>query len=63
MGKEKWIQKALPPSSKGKLHRELGVKEGTKIPESKLAKAEHSKNPLERKRAVLAKTLRGLHKK
>lgn len=62
MGKEKWIQKALGPSSKGKLHRELHVKEGEKIPASKLKKAEHSKNPLERKRAALAHTLKKLHK-
>ena len=60
---EKWIQKALPKSSRGKLHKELGVPEGKKIPEKKLAKAEHSKNPLERKRANLAKTLKGMHKK
>ena len=60
---EKWIQKALPKSSRGKLHKELGVPEGKKIPTKKLAKAEHSKNPLERKRANLAKTLKGMHKK
>ena len=61
--KKHWIQKALPPSSKGKLHEELHVPEGKKIPSSKLKAAEHSKNPTERKRAVLAKTLKGLKKK
>jgi hypothetical protein len=58
-----WIQKALPASSKGKLHRELGVPEGEKIPKAKLKKAEHSKNPTERKRAHLAETLGKLRKK
>jgi len=64
MAKEKWIQKALSkPKSTGALHRELKVPEGKKIPEKKLEKAEHSKNPTERKRANLAKTLKGLKKK
>lgn len=58
---EHWIQKA--GIKKGALHKELGVPVGKKIPEKKLKKAEHSKNPLERKRAVLAETLKGLHKK
>lgn len=57
-----WIQKALGPNSKGKLHRELGVPEGKKIPSSKLKKAEHSKNPKLKKRAILANTLEGFHK-
>jgi hypothetical protein len=55
-----WIADAT--KNKGALHRELGVKEGEKIPAKKLAKAEHSKNPLERKRANLAETLKGLHR-
>ena len=48
---------------KGALHKALGVKEGKKIPEKKLEKAEHSKSPLMRKRAALAETLKGLKKK
>jgi hypothetical protein len=60
---EKWIQKALKPSTKGALHKDLGVPAGKKIPEKKLEKAEHSKNPTTRKRAVLAETLKGLKKK
>ncbi len=60
---EMWIQKALPKSSKGKLHRELGVAEGKKIPAKKLAKAAHSKSPMIRKEVALAKTLKSLHKK
>ena len=59
---ENWIQKALPKSSKGKLHRELGVKEGQKIPAKKLAKAEKSKNPTIKKEANLAKTLKSFHR-
>lgn len=58
---EKWIQKAI--KHKGSLHRELGVKEGEKIPAKKLEKATHSKNPTERKRATLAKTLKKINKK
>jgi hypothetical protein len=57
---EKWIQKAI--KHPGKLHRELGVPEGKKIPAKKLSKAEHSKNPTIRKEANLAKTLKGFKK-
>jgi hypothetical protein len=52
---EKWMAEAFG-KNKGKLHRELGVKEGEKIPAKKLAKAEHSKNTTIRKEAVLAHT-------
>lgn len=55
-----WIAGALPKSSKGKLHKKLGIKAGTKIPESKLKKAEKSKNPTLKKEAVLAQTLRNM---
>lgn len=58
---EKWISKAI--KHPGKLHRELGVKEGKKIPAKKLEKAEHSKSPTIRREANLAKTLKGFHKK
>jgi hypothetical protein len=58
--KKKWIQKAI--KHPGALHRELGVKEGEKIPAKKLEKAEHSKNPKLKKRADLAKTLKKMHK-
>lgn len=57
---EKWIQKAI--KKPGALHKALHVKEGEKIPESKLKKAEHSKNPTTRKRANLAETLKKMHK-
>ena len=60
MGK-KWIQGAI--KHPGALHKELHVKEGKKIPEKKLEKAEHSKSPLLRKRAALAETLKKMHHK
>ena len=56
---EKWIQKAI--KHPGALHKALGVPSGQKIPEKKLMKAEHSKNPLTRKRAHLAETLKSFH--
>ena len=55
-----WIKGAI--KHPGALHKALGVKEGEKIPEKKLEKAEHSKNPVTAKRARLAETLKGLHK-
>lgn len=61
MGKEKFIQKAI--KHPGALRKILHVKKGEKIPESKLKKAEHSKNPTTRKRAVLAETLKKMHKR
>jgi hypothetical protein len=56
-----WIQGAT--KNKGALHRKLHVPMGEKISTKKLEKAEHSKNPKERREANLAKTLKGLHKK
>lgn len=48
---------------KGALHRMLGVKQGKKLAPGMLYKAAHSENPLERKRARLAITMRGWKKK
>lgn len=50
-----WIEKAT--KNKGSLHKQLGVSVGEKIPSKKMSKALKSSNPLEHKRAVLAKTL------
>lgn len=61
MAKEKFIQKAI--KHPGALHKSLHMKKREKIPESKLRKAEHSKNPTTRKRAVLAETLKKMHHK
>lgn len=55
-----FIQKAI--KHPGKLHRDLGVPQGEKIPAKKLIKAEHSENPHIRREANLAKTLKRLAK-
>lgn len=55
-----WIASAI--KKPGALRKSLGVKEGEKIPEKMLKKAEHSKNPKTKKRAVLAETLRKMKK-
>lgn len=44
----------IKPSHKGLLHKDLGVGESKKIPAKKLEKAEKSKSPAVRKRAVFA---------
>jgi hypothetical protein len=54
-----WIQGAV--KNKGALHRKLHVPKGEKIPAKKLEKATHSKNPILRKEAILARTLKRLH--
>lgn len=53
-GEAKWMQGAV--KKPGALHRSLDVPMGEKIPEAKLERAEHSRNPLTRKRANLAET-------
>jgi hypothetical protein len=58
---EKWIKEAT--KNKGALHRNLGVKEGEKIPAKKLAKGAKSKSPKIRKEVALAKTLGKMKKK
>ena len=60
-GADHWIAGAI--KHPGSLRKELHVKAGHDIPEKKLEKAEHSKNPKEAKKAHLAETLKGLHKK
>lgn len=49
----------IKPQNKGKLHKELGVPLGKKIPEAKIDKAERSSSPAERKRAIFADNERG----
>lgn len=58
MAKKKFIQDAV--KHPGALRKALKVPKGKKIPESKLEKAEHSKNPTLKKRAILAETLKKL---
>jgi hypothetical protein len=53
-----WIQSAINPDTKGSLHKTLGIASDKKIPEKKLEQATHSQNPLTRKRANLAETLK-----
>lgn len=57
---KRWIKGAI--KHPGSLRKALKVKEGQKIPAAKLEKAAHSKNPKMRKRAILAKTLKNMHK-
>lgn len=59
-GATKWIQGAI--KHPGALRKSLHVKEGEPIPAKKLDKAAHSSNPTLRKRAALAKTLKGMHR-
>lgn len=61
MAKDKWIQSAV--KHPGALRKALHVKEGENIPEKKLKKAEHSKDPKTARRARLAETLKRMHKK
>ncbi len=54
-----WIKGAI--KHPGALHKQLGIAQGKKIPASKLNKAAHSSNTQLKRRAILAKTLKGLH--
>ena len=51
-----WIEHANV--KKGALHKALGIPQGQKIPESRLEKAEHSRNPHMRKMANFAENVR-----
>lgn len=52
-------EKFRPGGEKGKLHRELGIKEDKKIPSGRLEAASHSRNPEIRRDAIRAKTMKG----
>ena len=58
---KKWIQDAINPENKGKLHRALGVKPGETIPKAKIAQAAKKKGALGA-RARLAMTLASMNK-
>lgn len=60
--KKRWVQKAVPSSHKGRLHKALGVPEGAPIPATKLAAALNSSDPHVRKMANFAKTARSFGK-
>ncbi len=57
---KKWIAGAI--KHPGALHKQMGVPEGQKIPPKKLAAAAEKGGKLG-KRARLAQTLKGFHKK
>jgi hypothetical protein len=63
MAKEKkqWLQGAH--LKKGALKKELGIPTTGKIPAKRLEAAEHSKNPVLKKRAILAVTLKKMSSK
>jgi hypothetical protein len=48
-----------PGGQKGKLHRELNIPEGQKIPQKRLQAAEKSDKPEVRRNAIRAKTMEG----
>ena len=56
----RWIQKAIDPAGKGKLHKALGIPLGEKIPAEKLDAAAKKGGKLA-KMANLAKTLKKFH--
>jgi hypothetical protein len=58
---DKWIKGVI--KTPGGLHKNLGIPMGKKIPQKKILKAEHSKNPTIRKEANLAMTLKGFNHK
>jgi hypothetical protein len=59
MAKDKWIQGAI--KKPGALHKEMGIAEGKKIPEKKLAAAAKKGGKIGH-RARLAETLKGFHR-
>jgi hypothetical protein len=48
----------IKPENKGKLHRDLGVKPGKKIPVAKMEAAKKGASPAERKRIQFAENAR-----
>ena len=63
MAKKRWTPKKdfKPGGEKGKLHREMGIPEGEKIPAGRLASAAHSSNPEVKRDAIRAQTMKGWH--
>lgn len=56
-----WVKKAdfHPGGQKGKLHRELGIPEGQKIPADRLSRAARSSDTEVRNDAIRAETMKG----
>lgn len=65
MAKKGWIpkDKFKPGGEHGKLHRELGIPEGEKIPRARLESAAHSPDPEIRRDAIRAETMESWHKR
>src|SRR5271166_2605996 len=61
MGKGGKTPNFHPGGEKGKLHREMGIPEGEKIPAGRLEKAAHSGNPEMRRDAIRAQTMKKWH--
>lgn len=62
---KKWVPKKdfeNVGGEKGKLHRELGIPEGEKIPASKMKRGLHSRNPEVKRDAERAETMKGWRK-
>lgn len=57
---KKWVGRAFG-ANPGALHRDTGTPLGEKIPERKMVRAEHSRNPKTRARARLAETARSFN--
>jgi hypothetical protein len=57
---KKWIQGAVPPSSRGGLHKSLGIAQGKRIPKAKIEAAAKEGGKVG-KQARLAETLEGFH--
>jgi len=53
----------IKKENKGKLHKDLGIKEGEKIPTKKMERAKKNASPAEKKRIVFAENARKWHKK
>ena len=53
----------IKASHKGLLHKDLGVKQGEKIPDKKLRAAEKTASPAEKKRIVFAENAKKWNKK
>ncbi|MGC8534911.1 MAG: hypothetical protein ACP5QR_05185 [Rhizomicrobium sp.] len=59
MAKRRKKKAFKPGGHKGKLHEELGIPDGEKIPAARLDEATHSHNPEIRDDAIRAKTMEG----
>lgn len=59
----KWEQKTKKTTTAGGLHKSLGIPANKKIGTARIVKAARSRNPLEKKQAILAENYLGIKKK